>query len=111
MHPATEKVRKANDIGKLRAFGEDRATPFGMQALRSDASSATSSLNVDRKSAHRVELRVSDNGQGVDPDTVQPGHRGLSIIRERACAMGSDPIIGSQPAQGTEIVVRWEERQ
>ena len=72
---------------------------------------ATTLSDVDKKSAHRVELRVSDDGRGFDPAAVQPGHHGLSIIRERASAVGADLTIESQPDQGTEIVVMWEERQ
>jgi signal transduction histidine kinase len=72
---------------------------------------ATAPPDVDRKTPHRVELRVSDDGRGFDPTTVQPGHHGLSIIRERASAIGADLTVDSQPDQGTEIVVMWEERQ
>ena len=72
---------------------------------------ATMPPDVDRKSPHRVELRVSDDGRGFDACTVQPGHHGLSIIRERASAIGADLTIVSQPDQGTRIVVMWEERQ
>ena len=67
--------------------------------------------DVDRRYGHRVELRVSDDGRGFDPTTVQPNHHGLSIIRERASAVGADLTIESQPDQGTEIVITWEERQ
>ena len=74
-------------------------------------SHATVPPDVDRKTPHRVELRVSDDGRGFDPAAVQPGHHGLSIIRERASAVGADLTIESQPDQGTEIVVMWEERQ
>jgi nitrate/nitrite-specific signal transduction histidine kinase len=72
---------------------------------------ATTQPDVDRKSAYRVELGVSDDGRGFDASTVQPGHHGLSIIRERASARGADLTIESQPDQGTEIGVMWEERQ
>lgn len=54
---------------------------------------------------------MGDDGRGFDPANVQPGHNGLTIIRERASAIGADLTINSQPDQGTEIVVKWEERQ
>ncbi len=66
---------------------------------------------IDRKPAYRVELCVSDNGRGFQPDTVQPGQQGLDIIRKHAAAIGADLAIESQPNHGTEIVVMWEERE
>jgi len=50
-------------------------------------------------------------GGGFDASTIQPGHHGSSFIRERASTIGADLTIESQPDQGTEIVVMWEERQ
>ncbi len=66
---------------------------------------------IDRKPAYRVQLCVSDNGRGFQPDTAQPGHHGLDSIREHASAIGADLIIESRPNHGTEIVVTWEERE
>lgn len=67
--------------------------------------------DIDRKPSFRVELCVSDNGRGFKPVTVQPGHHGLDIIRERANAIGAELTMESQPDQGTQIVVTWEERE
>jgi ligand-binding sensor domain-containing protein/signal transduction histidine kinase len=54
-----------------------------------------------------VELRVSDDGRGFDPDCVLPDRLGLIIIRERAQAIGATLTVESQIGHGTEIVVTW----
>jgi two-component system nitrate/nitrite sensor histidine kinase NarX len=58
-----------------------------------------------------VELRIRDDGRGFDPKQTPPGHYGLSMMRERAMAVGATLSITSQPGQGTEIVIRWVETQ
>jgi PAS domain S-box-containing protein len=58
-----------------------------------------------------VELRIRDDGRGFDPEQTPPGHYGLSMMRERAAAMGATLSITSQPGHGTEIVIRWVEPQ
>ena len=58
-----------------------------------------------------VELRIRDDGRGFDPEQTPPGHYGLSMMRERAAAVGATLSITSQPGHGTEIVIRWVETQ
>ena len=58
-----------------------------------------------------VELRIRDDGRGFDPEQTPPGHYGLSMMRERANAVGAALSITSQPGHGTEIVIRWVETQ
>ncbi len=58
-----------------------------------------------------VELRIRDDGRGFDPEKTPPGHYGLSMMQERAAAIGATLSISSQPGNGTEIVVRWDETQ
>lgn len=56
-----------------------------------------------------VALTIRDNGRGFDPEHIPPGHYGLSMMNERAKAVGAVLSITSQPGQGTEIAVRWRE--
>jgi PAS domain S-box-containing protein len=56
-----------------------------------------------------VELRIRDDGRGFDPEQTPPGHYGLSMMNERATAVGAMLSIHSQPGYGTEIVIRWPE--
>ena len=52
-----------------------------------------------------VELRITDNGRGFDPDKVPPGHLGLSIMRERAEAIGAELAVVAAPGHGTRLAV------
>jgi PAS domain S-box-containing protein len=53
-----------------------------------------------------VQLRIVDNGRGFDPDNVPPGHLGLSIMHERAAAVGGELVVRSAPGHGTELTLR-----
>ncbi len=55
----------------------------------------------------RVEICISDNGRGFDPDLPHPGHLGLGIMAERASAIGASLTVKSQPGQGTAITLTW----
>jgi two-component system nitrate/nitrite sensor histidine kinase NarX len=57
-----------------------------------------------------VELLVRDNGQGFDPEHTLSGHYGLSIMRERANAVGAQLTVISQPGHGAELIMRWESK-
>ena len=39
-----------------------------------------------------VKLRIHDDGRGFEPEKIQSGHYGLTIMRERAAAVGLSPI-------------------
>lgn len=54
-----------------------------------------------------VELRVTDDGRGFDPDAVPKGHLGLAIMRERAESIGATATRTSQPGGGTEIRLHY----
>jgi nitrate/nitrite-specific signal transduction histidine kinase len=58
-----------------------------------------------------AELRICDDGQGFDPAQVGPIHLGLGIMRERAEAVGAQVTVESQPGEGTEVSVCWEETE
>ena len=53
-----------------------------------------------------VELRIVDNGRGFDADNVPPGHLGLSIMHERAQAVGGELVVRAAPAHGTALTLR-----
>ena len=77
-------------------------------AKHSAASSASVSL---RCQPGRVELRVSDDGRGLDLATVPSGHLGLGIMNERADSIGATLSIASKPGEGTQISVVWRESE
>jgi signal transduction histidine kinase len=73
-------------------------------AKHARAGQVTIHLHFDNGS---VELQICDDGCGFDPSQIPPGHYGLSIMRERAHAIGAELSITSLPDQGTEIVIHW----
>lgn len=54
-----------------------------------------------------IELQVTDDGNGFVLHQIRPEHLGLSIMRERADAIGATLQIQSQPNQGATVTVRW----
>jgi GAF domain-containing protein len=60
-----------------------------------------------RRRDSRVDLRITDDGRGFDKSVTPPGHFGLSIMRERARALGAQLRLESHPGSGTRIDVHW----
>jgi PAS domain S-box-containing protein len=56
-----------------------------------------------------VRLVIVDNGAGFDPLTVTADHLGLKIMRERAEAIGAKLTVYSEPGDGTQISLSWQE--
>jgi len=72
------------------------------------ASEATVSL---RCQPERVELLVCDNGCGFNLEGTSPTHHGLSIMSDRAKAIGALLKIESQVGCGTRVAVVWPDLQ
>lgn len=54
-----------------------------------------------------VELVLSDDGVGFDPEAPPPeGHYGLTMMRERARVAGGQIKVDSAPGKGTTVTVR-----
>jgi signal transduction histidine kinase len=75
-------------------------------------SGATSAQVSLRAGEGAVELRVSDNGQGFVPGSLDlpdppAGGLGLRTIRERARVLGGEAVVQSSLGAGTTIVVRF----
>jgi signal transduction histidine kinase len=58
--------------------------------------------------ASRVELCIEDDGIGFDPERVPANQFGLSIMRERAAAIGATLGIHSHPGAGTQVTAVWQ---
>jgi PAS domain S-box-containing protein len=58
----------------------------------------------------RINLVISDNGQGFDPTQVASGSFGLDNMRERAGQIGAAFEIRSAPGRGTAVSVDWRDR-
>lgn len=61
--------------------------------------------------AGEASIHIRDNGRGFDAAYLPSGRQGLSIMRERARAMGAELSVASEPGHGTEIFVRWLENR
>jgi len=57
-----------------------------------------------------VRLTVADNGVGFDPSTVSADHLGLKIMSERAETIGAKFSLYSEPGEGTQVSVVWQEK-
>jgi signal transduction histidine kinase len=79
------------------------------EALRNVAkhSSATRARMELMDSVAHLELRITDDGSGFLPESVQ-GKAGLGLVsmRERLRALGGQLVVQSAPAQGTRIQMR-----
>jgi signal transduction histidine kinase len=69
-----------------------------------------SQVSVTLRLAELVRLSIVDNGAGFDPASVPPNHLGTRIMRERAEAIGATYSLYSEPGEGTQISVTWEEK-
>lgn len=56
-----------------------------------------------------VELRVHDDGKGFEEGPALAGHYGLSMMHERAEAVGAVLTVTSHLGQGTELSMYWKE--
>lgn len=74
-------------------------------AKHARASGAEIFLKQDETS---IELNISDNGKGFDAEHVISGHYGLSMMRERAEAVGARLSITSRPGNGTQLIIYWK---
>lgn len=115
---------RLNDIDtelQLPQGAVDLPDDVGFQALRIIQEALA---NVRKHSgARQVRLRVEraggivtasvvDDGRGFEPVvSARPGHFGLSILRDRAGAIGGSVAIQSEPGGGCAVVLRIPEVQ
>lgn len=67
-------------------------------------------VSVDlRQDLDSIELRIEDNGVGIEParcSTATPGHLGITGMRERISSVGGELSIESHRPRGTQLIVR-----
>lgn len=63
-------------------------------------------IDMIRTNSH-LELQVADNGVGFDVDSVQSGHYGLKIMKERATSINGQWTVDSTVGHGTVIHLIW----
>jgi len=75
-------------------------------AKHADADQATIRLHCGPE---HVELGISDDGRGFNPNHASAENLGLRIMRERASGIGAELTIESQDGQGTQVRVLWSD--
>ena len=110
-HPVEVHLSTEGTPQALRPLVRDDIYRIASEALRNAFRHAAASrievhLGYDEQ---RFELRVRDDGKGIDPkflsDAGPPGHFGLAGMRERAQQIGGKLTVSSTPETGTEIVL------
>jgi ligand-binding sensor domain-containing protein len=94
-------------VKRVQTIARDEIYLIGYEAIRnacrhSDASLLEVELNFKRN----LELRVRDNGKGIDPAiaaTAKPNHFGLMGMSERAARVGGRLTLFTSPQGGTEV--------
>ena len=81
-----------------------RIVQESLSNIRKHAAARTASVAVTR-SDEIVMIRVTDDGQGFDPETVPADRFGLEGIRQRSRLFGGTCRIDSAPGQGTTVEV------
>jgi len=71
--------------------------------------SKASQAAVMLKLGDQVRLSITDDGTGFDPLTVPPDHLGLKIMCERSDAIGAKLNLYSEPDEGTQVTVTWQD--
>ncbi|MDX1599969.1 MAG: histidine kinase [Anaerolineales bacterium] len=100
--PLPNRVPAETELQLLRITQEALANSH----KHSHATAAQVTVDI---SPEFVELRISDNGIGFDPDEPKHNgrpHFGLSTMRERADAVNAEFSLESEPGQGTVVWVR-----
>jgi PAS domain S-box-containing protein len=77
-------------------------------ARHARAGEAALELHCGIRSTKGTLLSVHDDGIGFDTAAVGPDHLGLSIMRERAEAIGAELKVESEPGKGTRIRFHWQ---
>jgi signal transduction histidine kinase len=110
--PSVEKLAlpAESELQLLRIVQE------ALSNVRKHSQASSASISVQNGGA-LVELTVSDNGCGFDPERVRHGeaggrpHFGLSTMRERADAIGAEFLVESRPGAGTRVTVRLQTQE
>ena len=105
---ASFSMRVTGVEDRLDPIVRDEIYRIGREALgNAFKHSSGSAIEVDIiYDSSAVEMRIRDNGVGIDPEVLlhgRPGHWGLSGMRERAQKIGATFSVRSRPQEGTEL--------
>jgi signal transduction histidine kinase len=93
--------------GKMHPIVQDEILQIGREAIRNACKhSQGNKVEVAIRYSRRLTMRISDDGRGIEPDTLangREGHFGLKGMHERAGRIGGKLTVVSTPGSGTEI--------
>ncbi len=103
-------------VGALTENGIQRAVQTGLFRIAQEAltntarhSRATQARVILQNHDQCVQLTITDNGKGFDPESLLNGSSGLALglrgMRERAHAIDGSVRIDSSPGSGTQVVI------
>ena len=97
----------AGKVKEMHPVVREEVYRIGYEAIRNACAHASASqVQVQLRYAQDLDLRIRDNGVGIDPGVIEQGkegHFGLQGMRERAARVGGKLTLASNPLSGTEI--------
>ena len=108
LRPVTFSLSVSGAEPKLNPIFLDEIHRIGREAI-GNAFKHSNGSKVDVEIVYRpgeFQLRVRDDGDGMDPDLFsggRPGHWGIQNMKERAQTIGATLTISSQPGTGTSL--------
>jgi signal transduction histidine kinase/ligand-binding sensor domain-containing protein len=106
-HSIHFSLRVDGEVKYLHPIVRDEVYRIGSEAIR-NACHHSGGTNVEAALtyAHNLELRVRDDGRGIDPDIVTNGRRahfGLTGMQERAARINAKLTVSGSADAGTEV--------
>jgi signal transduction histidine kinase len=98
VNPVDWYISSAQEVQLLRIIQE------ALNNIRKYAGVQEAEVALKKDGANFI-VTIGDKGQGFDLASVETGHYGLKIMRERAEEAGGNFLVESQPGQGTKITV------
>jgi signal transduction histidine kinase/ligand-binding sensor domain-containing protein len=106
-NPMAVTFSVVGDAKEMHPIVRDEVYRIGYEAIRNAYThSGANRLEVELRYADELDLRVRDNGGGIDPaitDSGKDGHFGLQGMRERSARIGGKLSLLSSSSAGTEI--------
>ena len=105
--PISVTVSRSNLLPPAANIAFYRVTQEALNNIAKHAGATEVSLDFAQNNGE-ARLTIVDNGRGFDPAAVSTEGLGLSIMRERAAAIGAQLNLDSRPGSGTKLIMFWQ---